>query len=308
MFAHPSRLLVLAAVAALAVAYVVLQLRRGRTERAWSQEALRASSTPRRPGPLRHLAAVLLLAALVAMTTAFAGPQAEVEVAQERALVVVALDASASMLAQDVSPDRWTAAKQAATQFVTELPEGFDVALVGFAGTASVVVPATKDGSEVTRAIERLQLAGGTALGDAVLASLTAASVRPDDVPAAIVLLADGGSTIGSPLEEAVQAAADAEVPVTTIAYGTPAGVVVLDGRTYEVPVDEPVLASLADGTGGQAYTAATASELRQVYESIRGRLSTTIEEQDVSARVAGVGLLLLAGAAVPSLLRTRLG
>lgn len=308
MFSHPSRLLVLAVVAALAVAYVLLQLRRGATERAWAQDALRVSSTPHRPGPLRHLAAVLLLGALVAMTTAFAGPQAEVEVARERALVVVAVDTSASMLAEDVSPDRWTAAKQAATDFVTDLPEGFDVALVGFAGTASVVVPATPDGSEVTRAIERLALSGGTALGDAVLASLAAASVRPAEVPAAIVLLADGGSTVGTPLVQAVRAATAAEIPVTTIAYGTAEGVVVQDGRTFEVPVDEPVLAGLAEGTGGQAYTAATASELSQVYDSIRGRLSTTTQEQDVSARVAGLGLLLLAGAAVPAMLRTRLG
>lgn len=308
MFAHPSRLLVLAVVAALAVAYVLLQLRRGATERAWASDALRASSSPRRPGPLRHLAAVLLLGALVVMTTAFAGPRAEVEVSRERALVVVAVDTSASMLAEDVAPDRWTAAKQAATDFVTQLPAGFDVALVGFAGTAGVVVPATRDASEVTRAIEGLQLSGGTALGDAVLASLAAASVRPADVPAAVVLLADGGSTVGTPLEQGVRAAVDAEIPVTTIAYGTPQGVVVQDGRTFEVPVDEPVLAGLAEETGGRAYTAATAAELTQVYDSIRGRLSTTTEQTDVSARVAGIGLVLLTGAAVPVLLRTRLG
>ncbi len=168
-------------------------------------------------------------------------------------------------------------------------------------------MPATRDGEEVTRALERLQLSGGTALGDAVLASLSAASVRPAEVPAAVVLLADGGSTVGTPLEQAVAAADDAEVPVTTIAYGTADGVVVQDGKRYDVPVDEAVLARLAEDTGGSAYTAATASELTRVYESIRGRLSTTTEEQDVSARVAGVGLALLAAAAVPTLLRTRL-
>ena len=308
MFASPARLLVLVAVAALAVAYVLAQRTRGRYERAWGDEALRASTAPQRPGRLRHLPALLLLASLTAMTVAFAGPRAEVEVARERALVVVAVDTSASMLAQDVEPDRWTAAKSAATDFVRALPEGFDVALVGFAGTAGVVVPATQDVDEVTRAIERLQLSGGTALGDAVLASLSAASVRPAGVPAAVVLLADGGSTVGTPLEEAVASAAEAEVPVTTIAYGTPDGVVVADGRAVPVPVDEPVLAGLAEDTGGQAYTAATRAELEQVYDSIQARLSTTKQEQDVSARVAGLGLLLLAGAAAPVLLRSRLG
>lgn len=306
--AHPGRLLVLAVVAAVAAAYVVLQVRRSRVAQAWSEDALAASTAPVRPGPLRHVAAALLLASLVAMTAAYAGPQAEVEVARERALVVVAVDVSASMLAEDVAPDRFTAAKAAATDFVSALPEGFDVALVAFAGRASVVVPATPDADEVTRAIERLDLAGGTALGDAVLASLDAAALRPSGVPAAVVLLADGGSTAGTPVQVGIAAATEAEIPVTTIAYGTPDGVVVSDGRRFEVPVDEPVLAEIADGTGGEAYTAATAGQLQEVYGSIRARLVTTTEEQDVSARVAGVALLLLAAAAVPVVLRARLG
>jgi Ca-activated chloride channel family protein len=305
-FAHPGRLLVLAVVAALAAAYVGLQARRGRLERAWSEDALSASTALRRPGRLRHLPAALLLAALLSMTAAYAGPQAEVEVERERALVVVALDTSASMLAEDVAPDRFSAATSAATGFVAGLPDGFDVALVAFAGSASVVVPATPDADEVTRAIERLELAGGTALGDAVLASLDAASLRPAGVPAAVVLLADGGSTVGTPVPVGVQAATEAEIPVTTIAYGTPDGVVVSDGQRFEVPVDEPVLAEIAEGTGGQTYTAATADQLEEVYGSIRGRLATTVEEQDVSARLAGVALLLLAGAAVPAGLRAR--
>lgn len=307
MLAHPSRLLALVAVAALAAAYVVLQLRRPAVRRAWSQDALHASSTPRRPGALRHLPALLVLLGLVATTTAFAGPRAQVEVARERGLVVVALDTSASMLAQDVAPDRWTAAKAAAAGFVSELPEGFDVALVGFAGTASVVVPATRDGGEVTRALTRLELSGGTALGDAVLASLAAAAGRPADVPAAVVLLADGGSSTGTPLGQAAASAESAGVPVTTIAYGTAQGVVVQDGRTFSVPVDEAALAALAEATGGQAYAAATGAQLTQVYDSIRGRLSTTVEQRDVSALVAGLGLLLLTGAAVAAGVRSGL-
>lgn len=307
-FAHPGRLLLLLAVAGLALAYLVLQLRRPSTERAWADDALRASTARRRPGLLRHLAPLLLLAALIAMTAGFARPQTEVEVARERALVVLAVDTSVSMLASDVAPDRITAAQRAAADFAAALPEGFDVALVGFAGTASVLVPPTRDVDEVTRAIARVQLAGGTALGDALLTSVTAASALPPGVPAAVVLLADGGSTIGAPVEQGVAAAREADLPVTTIAYGTPQGEVVLDGRRYQVPVDEQILADIADGTGGAAYTAATAIELEQVYDSIRGRLSTTTEEQDVSARFAGAGLLLLAAAAVPVVLRSRLG
>ena len=307
-FTSPVRLLLLAVVAGLAAAYVTLQLRRRRTEQAWAAPAMAASVATARPGLLRHVGPVLLLAALVAMTTAFAGPVDEVEVERERALVVLAMDTSASMLAEDVAPDRFTAAKQAATGFVDNLPDGFDVALVSFAGTASVVVPATDDASQVTRAIAELDLAGGTALGDALLAAVAAASVRPAGVPATVVMLADGGSTVGTPVERGVAAARDAELPVHTIAYGTPEGVVVSGGQVFDVPVDEPALADIAERTDGRAYTAATAGELDQVYDSIRGTLSTTLEEKDVSARLAGVGLALLAAAAVPLVLRSRIG
>ena len=307
-FTSPLRLLLLAVVAGLAAAYVVLQLRRGRTERAWADPALAASVATRRPGVLRHASPLLLLAALVAMTTGFAGPVDDVEVERERALVVLALDTSASMLAEDVAPDRFTAAKEAATAFVEGLPDGFDVALVAFAGTSSVVVPATDDHTRVTRAIPALELSGGTALGDALLSSVAAASVRPAGVPASVVMLADGGSTVGTPIGLGVQAAQEAELPVHTIAYGTPDGVVVSDGRVFEVPVDEPALADIAEQTDGRSYTAATAGQLDEVYDSIRGTLSTTVVEQDVSARYAGVGLALLAAAAVPVVLRSRLG
>ena len=296
-FASPDRLLLLAAVLALAVGFAARAAARRRLVHRWAQAPLLASSAPRRPARLRSLTTALLLTSLALMTAAYAGPTVEREVQRERARVVLAVDTSASMLADDVEPDRFTAAKRAATAFVAGLPEGFEVALVGFAGTATVVVPATRDSDVVTRALDGLAVSGGTSLGDAVLTSITAAATRPEGVPATIVLLADGGSTVGTPVQQAIEAAVEADIPVTTIAYGTPGGVVVSDGRRFEVPVDQPALAAVAEGTGGQAYTAATGEQLLEVYDSIRARLSTAVEEQDVSAHVAGAALLLLAGA-----------
>ncbi|MBC7372916.1 MAG: VWA domain-containing protein [Frankiales bacterium] len=295
----PGRLLLLLVVALLAVAYAAQQLRRRRLQRGWAEDALLASVAPSRPGPLRHLPALLVLASLVAMTTAFAEPGRDREVQRERATVVVALDTSASMLAQDVAPDRFTAAKAAAIGFVEDLPAGFDVALVGFHATASLQVPATSDHALVTRAINNLELSGGTALGDAILTSLSALRTPESQAIGAVIMLADGGSTTGSPLPAAVQQAADAGVPVSTIAYGTSAGVVISGGRTFKVPVDEQVLAQIADGTAGRAYAATTGSELAGVYDSIRTRLSTTTERQDLAGALSGVALALLLGAAV---------
>jgi Ca-activated chloride channel family protein len=119
-----------------------------------------------------------------------------------------------------------------------------------------------------------------------------------------VVLLADGGSTAGSPLPPALERAADLGVPISTIAYGTASGVVVADGRRFEVPVDEQVLADVAEATGGRAYTASTATELSEVYDDIGTRLSTAVERVDVSAPLVGLALLLLAAGAAPVLLR----
>lgn len=303
-FDHPVRLLLLALVVVLLAVYAVLAVRRRSVSRAFASDALLASVAPSRPGLLRHVPAVLLALALAAMTTAFAGPREPREVQRERATVVVALDTSSSMLAQDVAPDRFTAAKQGATRFVADLPDGFDVSLVTFHGTATLQVPPTRDHALVTRAIEALELSGGTALGDAILTSLQSLSTGGTEAVGAVVLLADGGSTAGSPLPDAVQQAVDAGVPISTIAYGTPDGVVVSDGRTFQVPVDEASLAEVSRATGGQTYTAATAGELSEVYRNIRTRLSTVTEQQDVSAPFAGLGLLLLLGGAAPALLR----
>lgn len=303
-FDAPERLLLLLVVAGLVGAYALEQLRRRSRRRAWTSDALLASSAPRRPGPTRHLSPALLALSLVAMTTAFAGPRAEQEVSRERATVVVALDASTSMLAQDVTPDRWTAAKAAATSFVRELPAGFEVGLVSFNATAALQVTPTRDHEAVVRAIDGLELRGGTALGDAVRMSVDALAAPGEEPVGAVVLLADGGSTTGSPLPAVLARAAEAGVPVSTIAYGTEEGAVVLGGRVFRVPVDEQVLADIADATGGRAYTARSGAQLAEVYDGIRTRLASSREQVDVSAGLAGLALALLVGAAAPALLR----
>jgi len=305
-FDAPERLLLLLVVAALVVAYAVLQVRRRAQRRAWASDALLPSAAPQRPGPLRHVAAALLALSLVAMTTAFAQPRAEQEVSRERASIVLALDASTSMWAQDVAPTRFAAAVQSASSFVERLPDEFDVGLVTFHGAATLQVPPTREHGEVVRAIRSIRLDGGTAVGDALQTSLDALTPAPGEQPeGAVVLLADGGNTTGSPLDAAVERAADAGVRVHTIAYGTPEGVVVTaEGRSIPVPVDEQALAEIAEATGGRAATASTAGELGYVYDDLRARLATAVERVDVSAGIVGVALALLAAGAAPVLLR----
>jgi Ca-activated chloride channel family protein len=305
-FDAPARLLLLVAVAAVAVAYVLVQRRRTAYAVRFTDVDLLASVAPKQPGWRRHVAAGLLLAALALMTTAFAKPAAAVEVPREAATVVVALDTSASMQATDVSPSRFEAAQDAAVAFVEGLPKDFDVALVSFSGTASVRVPATDDHASVVQAIKALQLGPGTAIGEAVAASVAAASQAAtaggDAGPARIVLLSDGTNTQGRSVQDGASAATAAGIPVSTIAYGTPNGSVTVGGQSIAVPVDGPSLEQLATATGGQAYSAASGEELSDVYADIGKQVGTTTERQEISAAVAGLGLLAGIGAAAASL------
>jgi Ca-activated chloride channel family protein len=304
-FASGERLWLLVAVAAVAVLYVLLQLRRSEYETRLADLDLLASVLPKRPGWRRHLPAALLVLTLAALTTGFARPSADVKVKRDKATVVIALDVSASMSAQDVQPTRIEAAKAAAISFVDGLPSAFSVGLVSFAGTASVVVPPTTDKSSVSGALSALTLAGGTAIGDAVGASVRAAqAVRAagNDAPVRIVLLSDGGNTVGQSVEAGAEQAVQAGMPVTTIAYGTPEGYIAVRGTVIPVPVDKPTLSALATRTGGQTYEALTEKQLKEVYKSISKEAGTTTKRKNLTDVLTGVGLFLGLLAAAASL------
>ncbi|MEO6204191.1 MAG: VWA domain-containing protein [Mycobacteriales bacterium] len=306
-FLAPYRLLLLLAVLALVGVYVWLQRRRPVYAARFTELDLLASVAPKRPGWLRHLPAALLALSLVALTAGFARPTAEVSVPRERATIIVALDTSASMLSTDVSPDRFTAAKSSAQAFIDRLPKTFNVGLVSFNAAATVVIPPTQDHATVSDAVDSLQLNGGTAIGEAVFASLSAIASVPGATPSAstparIVLISDGGNTVGRSLQEAAAAATAANVPVSTIAYGTPSGVVDIRGQIIPVPVDAPSLNALADDTGGKGYTAASGEQLNGVYSDIGSQVGYTTERREVTSWLTGLGLLAAAGAAGASL------
>jgi Ca-activated chloride channel family protein len=181
---------------------------------------------------------------------------------------------------------------------------------VAFAKSANVLVSPTKDRPEVIEAIEALTLAQATATGEAVFTCLEAIRLVPSDgaagpPPARIVLLSDGYRTSGRSVEEAASAAAAANVPVSTIAFGTDEGVVEIDGRPQQVPVDRLALSDLAENTSGIFYEAASASELRQVYEDMGSSIGRRVEPREVTHWYAGFGLLFGLVAAALSLLWT---
>jgi Ca-activated chloride channel family protein len=296
-------------VAALVVWYVVTGLRRPRYAVRFSNLELLDKVAPRRPGWRRHVPAAFVVVALSSLVVAVAQPMGQVKVPKEQATVVLALDTSLSMGATDVEPNRLAAAQAGAKRFLQSLPPDVNVALVSFAGASQVLVPPTTDRDQVKAAIDGLELTQSTAIGDAV--DLSRKVLEDRDVAGqagAVVLLSDGGTTIGVSSEEAAARAKEAGVVVSTIAYGTPEGTVTIDANkdgTVEdvpVPVNKEELAKLAEVTGGQAYTAETDKDLASVFERLGSKLGYTTERREVSAWFVAVGMAALVVAALASL------
>jgi Ca-activated chloride channel family protein len=310
-YADGDRLWLLLGVIALALIYVVLQRRRQQYAMRFTNIALLESVAPKRPGWRRHAAAAAFLIAIAALVVAFAKPTHDEKIPRERATVIVAIDTSLSMEADDVSPSRLKAAQSAANAFVAQLPPKINVGLVSFDGTARVDVAPTTDRDAVKRAIDRLELHEGTAIGDAIFSSLQAikdvsqaTDSTTQDVPARIVLMSDGKTTVGRANDEGVAAANEAKVPVSTIAFGTDHGEITVpqEPLPIPVPVDKDALKAIADQTGGSFFTATSQSELQKVYADIGSSIGFDTEQRDVTVWFVGAALLALLATAAMSL------
>jgi Ca-activated chloride channel family protein len=310
-FLSPWWLLAALPVVAVAAAYLLRQRRRRSVAVRFSNVDLIRAVAPGGIGPIRrHAPAVSLLIALFLLALAMARPAIDTKVPLERATVMVALDVSLSMQADDVTPSRIAAAETAAKDFVAELPPDFNIGLVSFSKTANVIVSPTKDHESVVSAIDGLQLAEATATGEAVFTCLDAIAGVPADgasgpPPARIVLLSDGYRTYGRSIEDAAAAALAANVPVSTIAFGTDDGTVDINGSVQRVPVDRAALQQLADTTKGHYYEAASEEALRQVYQDMGSSIGYKVQATEIAQWFIGIGLLFALAAAGMSLLWT---
>lgn len=297
-FLFPLGLLMLVPVALLAASYLATLHRRQRYAVRYAALPLLDKVIPERPKWRRHLPAVFLLAAFTLCALAVARPEMPVRVPYERATIMVAIDTSESMRAEDVSPDRLTAAVAAAGEFIDQLPPTFNVGVVTFAGTTAVVHVPDTDRESAKSSLQMLTTQSRTAIGEGVFTSLDqilAITQEPEEgqdrVPAHVVLLSDGTNTSGRDIDEAALAAVAAGVPVSTIAYGTPDGVFISGGYEVAVPVDEESLAALAESTGGVAYSAESSDELEAVYRDISSSIGWRTEWREVTPVVAGIAL-----------------
>ena len=315
-FQDPIALAALAVLPLIAFVWTSLDRRRRRAASAFTSLALLPNLVDRSPGRLRLVPPVLFLAALAALVVGFARPHANVRVPRHEATVVLAMDVSFSMQANDVKPTRMIAAQRAAIAFVDRVPDTYSIALVGFGSRAYVAVPPTRDRTLVRQAIANLTPGEGTAIGDAVaLAARLGSRQRSVDgvvPPESVLLLSDcapdGGRTQTA---VAVKQAKALHVPVSTVLLGTASGVVekkVTGGYTAQVrvPPSPGTLQLISRQTGGEFFRATSATALDTVYRHLATRVGHRTESREVTDLFAVGALVLLLAGGVFSVLRFR--
>ena len=284
----------------------------------------------------RHMPPLLFLLGLAALLVAAARPLAVLRLPSQQQTIMLAMDVSGSMRATDVEPDRLTAAQNAAKAFIAELPRHVRVGIVAFAGSAQVAQLPTQSHEDLLKAIDSFQLQRGTATGNGIMLAL--ATLFPDagiDIAAlggrqamraqpmdearrppaarepftpvapgsynsaAIIMLTDGQRTTGVDPLEAAQWAADRGVRVYTVGVGTVQGETIgFEGWSMRVRLDEDTLKAVALRTSAEYFHAATAQDLRKVYETLSSRLTVERKETEVSALLALLGAALMVAAA----------
>ena len=312
-FERPLALIALVVIPIVIALYYARARRQERFAARWANTALLPNVVDRSPGRRLYLPLAILLVALAAMIVGVARPHAVVSVKREEATVVLAVDVSRSMKADDVEPTRLEAAKVAGKAFVEKVPTKFRVGVVSFASRANAALPPTEDRTLVEDALNSLKPGEGTAIGDAIALSaelgreqLTEDGKRP---PKAVLLISDGAPDGGSlQPKAAAEKAKELNVPIYTVLVGTENGVVEeeLPGglrARIQVPPDPEVLEQVAEISGGEFFTATDDEDLKQVYEDLGSRLGHRDKSREVTDVFAGGSAALLFAGGLLSML-----
>jgi Ca-activated chloride channel family protein len=316
--------------------YVWLLRRRRKSTVVLASLGVTKAALGKGPGWRRHVPPALLLAAFAALLFSVSRPTATITLPIAERTIMLAMDVSGSMRAEDVKPNRLVASQVAAKAFVDNLPREVKVGVVSFAGTAAVVQAPTTSREDVIAAIDRFQLQRGTATGSGIILSL--ATLFPDhgieiqhvtgqrnfpgkaigdekDKPrftpvepgsfasAAVIMLTDGQRTTGPDPLEAAKMAAERGIRVYTVGIGTTAGEIIgFEGWSMRVRLDEETLKNVSNMTRGEYFYAGTAEDLKKVYESLSSRMVVEKKETEITALFAALGGVLALAAAALSL------
>jgi Ca-activated chloride channel family protein len=287
----------------------------------------------RRPSSLTWLSALgglILALGLVALLAATARPQVDISLPARADRLMLVLDISGSMRADDIKPSRFDAAKQTLRQLIEQQPNHIRVGLVTTAATATLVQTPTTDRSELLAAMENISLQTGSALGTGLLIglaelmpqagidaqSLMNASLNrnnPEATPVwkldpqlvaapgsnrsvAMVVLSDGDSNMGVDIIAVADLAAQLGVRVHTVGIGTKQGAVVrAEGIAQRVQLQSDTLADVAQTTVGTYYETTRTEDINAIYQSIETNIVfDQARRMEITALVTAIGLLLV--------------
>jgi Ca-activated chloride channel family protein len=318
-FANPWFFTFAVAAAGVVALYVAVQRARNRRVLRFANMELLESVAPKKSDRWRHLPAFFVVAALLVLTVAMAGPTRDIRIPRDRAVVMLVIDVSESMRATDVAPSRLVAAEVAGKKFADELTPGINLGLIAYGGTSTVLVSPTTNRALMKAAIDRLQPEDRTATGEAIFTALQAIATvgavlggGDQPAPARIVLESDGKETVPSNPDDpkgaftAARTAKEQSVPISTISFGTDGGTVEIDNQSQPVPVDDEDLKTIAGLSGGEAFRASSLEQLNSVYSNLQQQIGYETVRGPASDGWLRIGVVLVALAAGTGLLINR--
>jgi Ca-activated chloride channel family protein len=325
-FTWPVMLLAVGLVPLLAAGYVYLARRQRRVAERFAESRLFDQLVVRPPSWQRTLPVMCYLLAVLVLAVALARPVAALPMPVNRAAVIIAIDTSKSMIATDVQPSRFGAAKAAARAFGALVPRSTKIGLVTFSEYGTVLAAPTTDRQAFNEALERLQLQSATSVGagilegvrilpgrEALLRERLHRLLRPGTPlppanpmeprpnleelpPASIILFSDGVNNYGPNPFEAAQVAREGKVRIFTVGVGQPGGTVMqIEGQMALVPFDPAGLEQIARIADGRYYPASDEEGLKGVYRELSrviGWERTRMEVSFLLLSVAGIALL----------------
>ncbi|HEY3726285.1 MAG TPA: VWA domain-containing protein [Solirubrobacteraceae bacterium] len=304
-FASPTGLLALAVVPAALAAYLYMRRRTRRYAVRFPAVSTLREAAAVSPAWERHLPAALALAALAALALALARPHVTYHASVGEASMMLVTDHSGSMAADDVQPDRLSAAVNAANTFIDQLPSSVRVGAVAFSSSADAVQGPVTNHTAARAIINSQSPGGGTDTGDALQLALQllrgGVSNHP---PSAIVLLSDGAANAGPNPVTVGRVAKRDRIPIYTVALGTPQGVLANPdpfGAPVPVPPDPQLMRQIAQVSGARAFNAKSAGELSSIYKQLGSQLGTVTRKREITAVFAIAGVILLIGAVAGS-------
>ena len=319
-FLAPDMLWLLLLIPALIGAYILAQRRRTRFALRYSSLSIVRDALDKRPGMRRHIPPLFFLCGIALMLFAAARPFGVVTLPKEQATVILTIDVSGSMRANDMKPTRLEAAKAAALAFIALQDAQTRIGVVSFSWNANLVQAPTTDRELVRAAVSRLINQQSTAIGSGILVSLDAIFEQPNTnsprlgdllaaatptptpvprgnyAPATIILLTDGQNRTGPSPITAAQTAADRGVRIFTIGVGTPQGTTIegMGGFGFRAILDEDTLKRIAAITDGKYFHASDETALLTIYQNLAKGVVVTTEKEESTVIFTAVAMVFL--------------